>query len=278
MDCAEGHFSETFVTACSEPHYLMRSIFEANIPGLWGAYHFVERLVSWLTIHDTEVFDTPGLAACFIKKRFGDPVAAKSMTSPTTVKASQDIDPCYCTKANKKLKNSLNNVTENKNFPWQPAVRPWWEQHHQELLAQVAIILVVASDDFDEYVRTVAESPDVPDTSKDASYFAAQKIYQAVNDSKIYGQWGAYHLVSRVSKWMMVNPDDVKEWKKACSELSSQELDCPVRTVLPSNPGELDLVLGGHLNRSSLLRQPNTSNAAPARSFALWNLVFDVFR
>lgn len=87
---------------------------------------------------------------------------------------------------------------QQKDIAWQSGVRPWWEQHQQEVLVQMAIVQMVASDDFDDYMMWVAQTPNVPDTSQDDSYLAAQKLYQLVNDSRLLSQWGAHHLVSRV--------------------------------------------------------------------------------
>lgn len=62
----------------------------------------------------------------------------------------------------------------------------------------------------------VADHPDVPDNQKSASYLAAQRILDVVRVAKIDGPWGAFHLVTRVSKWLLLNPKPVNKWKKAC--------------------------------------------------------------
>lgn len=196
--CEECVFVEYQEIKCRELYTLLTSIAEAERPGLRGATHFVGLLIPWVIVHNNIVLYTPHLQACFSTDTEDPPkthivsnLARSAAFEATKAKPS-------CTKAYKKMAKSLQHVTENKNLPWQPAVHPWWEQHQQDLLVQIAIVHVVASDDFDDYMMWVAKTPNVPDTSKDASYLAAQKIYQLVNNSEIFGQWGAYHLVSRV--------------------------------------------------------------------------------
>lgn len=62
----------------------------------------------------------------------------------------------------------------------------------------------------------VANHPNVPDDQKNASYLAAQRILDVVKAAKIDGPWGAFHLVTRVAKWLLLNPKPVNKWKKAC--------------------------------------------------------------
>lgn len=234
------------MAGCHQLYTVTKMIFEARRPGLWGAYHFVERLVSWMILHVDEVFETPGLDSCyFTTGPAPHAISSRSLASATDVKTTSPA----CTRASKKVKKSLKHVTENKHFPWQPEVGPWWEQHQPELVAQIATVHLVASDDFDDYMMWAAQTPDVPDTSKDASYFAALQIYQVVNDAQIYGHWGAYHLVSRVSKWMVVNPGPVKKWEKACHFQSNP---------LPPSTHAEDPIVGDHLN-SVLLRRHDAS-------------------
>lgn len=67
-------------------------------------------------------------------------------------------------------------------------------------------------------ISGVADHPGLPDDQKKASYLAAQRILDAVKAAKINGPWGAFHLVTRVFKWLLLNPKPVNKWKKYCFE------------------------------------------------------------
>lgn len=63
----------------------------------------------------------------------------------------------------------------------------------------------------------VAEHPNVPDDQKHASYLAAQRILEVTKAARMDGKFGAFHLVTRVSKWIVLHPKPVEKWKKACN-------------------------------------------------------------
>lgn len=232
---------------CQEVYKVMKLCSETDTRGSWGAYHFVSMLWSWMIVNDDDVFNTPGLAACFIADTKNPHMTAtiNSLASTTEDEDTETTVPTKppsekCTKSSKKLKKALKQVTDNKNLPWKPEVHAFWDQHYQDLLLRIATVHLVASDDFDDYMEWVFKTPNVPDWSKDASYFAAQWIYKLTQDSGLTGEWGAYHLVSRVSKWMVVNTDRANKWKKACygSWGADEDKEQPGQTAQSEKPSE----------------------------------------
>lgn len=63
----------------------------------------------------------------------------------------------------------------------------------------------------------VADHPNVPDDQRHASYLAAQRIIEVTRAAKIDGPYGAFHLVTRASKWLLIHPKPVAKWKQACN-------------------------------------------------------------
>lgn len=121
-----------------------------------------------------------------------------------------------CRRVFKSLKDKIKPVLHNKNMPWQPGVEQWWMLHQDELIKFITIVHKVASDDFDDYVMWVHNHPKVPDGEKHASYLAAQAVLDYVAASGVSGPWGSFHLVTRVSKWLLLQPELVNKWKQAC--------------------------------------------------------------
>lgn len=128
-----------------------------------------------------------------------------------------DIAGGSCSSAFKILKIKINKaILNNANSPWKEGVDKWWKLHGQELARFIVIVHKTASDDFVDYLAFVRGHPNVPDDQRTPSYFAAKQILDYTDASKISGEWGTLHLVTRVSQWIVLDPRSVEKWKHAC--------------------------------------------------------------
>lgn len=122
-----------------------------------------------------------------------------------------------CSKAFKTLKTKINKaILQNANSPWAEGVDRWWKLYRNELIRFIVIVHRTAADDFEDYLMWVRDHPNVPDNQRTPSYSAAKQILDYTDASGISGMWGTLHLVTRVSKWIVLDPKSVENWKKAC--------------------------------------------------------------